>query len=67
MSDTLSPGQKVAKLLSHPVAGAGFFTQNLSLAGGHVEVQTDYGLLGFELFFTNTLSQLASVPAQTVR
>jgi hypothetical protein len=50
--------------LSHPVAGAGFFTQSLSLGSGHVEVLTDYGLLGFELFFTEDYSQLASVPAQ---
>jgi hypothetical protein len=67
MSDTLGPGQKIAKYLSHSAAGAGFFTQPLSLGGGHVEVQTDYGLLGFELFFTESFSQLASVPAQTLK
>ncbi len=61
---TLGPGEKVAKMLSHPVTGAGFFTQTLPLASGHVEVDTDYGLLGFELFFTETFSQLASVPPQ---
>lgn len=63
-SNTLGPHQKIAKILSHPVAGAGFFTQSLSLGSGHVEVLTDYGLLGFELFFTEDYSQLASVPAQ---
>jgi minor extracellular serine protease Vpr len=69
-TDTLAPGQKIAKILSHPVAGAGFFTQALPLASGHVEVETvqkNYALFGFELFFTETFSQLASVPAQTVR
>jgi hypothetical protein len=60
----LGPRQKVARLLSHPTAGAGFFTQPISLSGGHVEVQSSYGLIGFELFFTEDLSQLASVPAQ---
>jgi parallel beta-helix repeat protein len=63
-SDVLAPHQKVAKILSHPQAGAGFFTQALPLSSGHIEVQTSYGLLGFELFFTQDLSQLASVPAQ---
>lgn len=63
-SNTLGPHQKIAKILSHPVVGAGFFTQSLPLGSGHVEVLTDYGLLGFELFFTEDYSQLASVPAQ---
>ncbi len=63
-SDHIGPHQKVAKILSHPVAGAGFFTQPLPLSSGHIEVTTSYGLLGFELFFTEDLSQLASVPAQ---
>ncbi len=67
LSDTLAPGQKVAKYLSHPLATAGFFTDPISLGDGHVEVQTDYGLLGFELFFTENLSQLASVPAQILK
>jgi len=58
------PGEKIAKLLSHHVPGAGFFTQLLPLGSGHVEVTSDYGLLGFELLFTDTFSQLASVPAQ---
>jgi parallel beta-helix repeat protein len=64
MSDVLAPHQKVAKILSHPQAGAGFFTQSLPLSSGHIEVLTSYGLLGFELFFTQDLSLLASVPAQ---
>jgi len=63
-SNTLGPHQKIAKILSHAVAGAGFFTQSLPLGSGHIEVLTDYGLLGFELFFTEDYSQLASVPAQ---
>lgn len=64
-TDSLGPRQKVSKLLSHPQAGAGFFTQPLSLGSGHIEVSSEYGLLGFELFFTEDLSQLAGVPAQT--
>ncbi len=61
---TLGPGEKVARMLSHPVEGAGFFTRALPLASGHIEVDTEYGLLGFELFFTESFSQLASVPPQ---
>ena len=63
-SDVLAPHQKVAKILSYPQAGAGFFTQTLALSRGHDEVVTSYGVLGFELFFTQDLSLLASVPAQ---
>jgi minor extracellular serine protease Vpr len=63
-TDTLNPHQKVAKILSHQVPGAGYFTQALKLGRGHVEVTSDCGLLGFELFFTEDYSQLASVPAQ---
>jgi hypothetical protein len=64
VSDTLGPGEKVAKILSHPIPGVGFFTRALPLGSGHVEVTADLGLLGFELFFTEDFSQLASVPAQ---
>jgi hypothetical protein len=60
----LGPRQKIARILSHPTAGVGFFTQPISLSGGHVEILSSYGLIGFELFFTEDLSQLASVPAQ---
>ncbi len=63
-TEKLNPRQKVARILSHPTPGVGFFTRSLTMAGGHVEVWTDYGLLGFELFFTEDFSQLASVPAQ---
>jgi len=62
----LGPYEKVAKILSHTAVGAGFFTQPLPLASGHIEVTSDYGLLGFELFFTEDYSQLASVPAQAI-
>ncbi len=64
-TDTLSPHVKIARLLSHPVADVGFFTQSISLASGHVEVTADYPLLGFELFFTEQLTELATVTAQT--
>ncbi|NWG13691.1 MAG: right-handed parallel beta-helix repeat-containing protein, partial [Acidobacteria bacterium] len=60
----LGPGEKVAKMLSHAVPGAGFFTEPLPMSSGHVEVTAEPGLLGFELFFTEDFSQLASVPAQ---
>jgi len=63
-SDTLGPHQKVAKVLTYPLEGAGFFTQPFTLGSGHIEVVTDYGLLGFELFFAEDLSQMAGVPAQ---
>jgi hypothetical protein len=68
-TDTLSPHQKIAKTLAYPIAGYGFFTQlntpDGNLGNGHVEVTTNYGLIGLELFFAVDLSQLASVPAQT--
>jgi hypothetical protein len=64
MTDVLRPRAKVGRLLSYPVPGGGFFTQPITLANGHVEVTTDYELLGFELFFTESLSQLAAVMAQ---
>ena len=60
----LEPHQKIARILSHPIPGVAFFTQPISLAGGHIEVTTDYQLLGFELFFTEDVSQLAAVVAQ---
>jgi hypothetical protein len=67
MSDVIGPHAKVSKILSYPVAGPGFFTQPLSLPGGHIEVTTDdslLGILGFELFFTDSLTELAAVMAQ---
>ncbi len=63
-SSTLGPRQKVAKILSHPLEWAAFFPQPIELGNGHIEVLSDYGLLGYELFYTEDLSQLASVPAQ---
>jgi hypothetical protein len=60
----LESHQKIARILSHPIPGVAFFTQPISLAGGHIEVTTDYQLLGFELFFTEDVSQLAAVVAQ---
>ncbi len=63
-SQTLAPHQKLTRYLSHPAAGAGFFPQPLRLASGHIEVSSDYGLLGLELFFTEDFSQLAGVSPQ---
>jgi minor extracellular serine protease Vpr len=63
-NNTIGPHQKVAKILSYPDAGVGFFAPDMTLGNGHIEVTTDYGLLGLELFFTEDVSQLASVPAQ---
>jgi hypothetical protein len=65
MTSTIGPGEKISRYLSHPAAGVGFFTQALPLGSGHVEVTSDLGLIGFELFYTEDISQLASVPAQT--
>jgi len=64
MTDTLGPHEKVAKLLSFPAAGAGYFTQSMPLSNGRIEVTTDYQLLGFELFFTQGITQLVAVMAQ---
>jgi hypothetical protein len=69
VTNVLGAHAKVAKLLSWPTAGAGFFTAGESdprfqLSGGHIEVTTDYQLLGFEMFFTQSVSQLAAVMAQ---
>jgi hypothetical protein len=35
------------------------------MSNGHIEVTSEYGLIGLELFFTDDFSQIASVPAQT--
>jgi len=64
LEGTIGPREQLAKYLSHPEPGAGFFRQALPLSNGHVEVTSEYALLGFELFFTADFSQLASVPAQ---
>jgi len=63
-TETLAPRQKASRILSYPAAGAGFFTESLTLAGGHIEVTSEYGLYGFELFYTEDLTQLVGVPAQ---
>jgi len=62
--DTLSPRQKVSKLLSYPAPGSAFFTGSNPISNGHVEVTSSYGLVGYETFFNTDLSQIASVPAQ---
>jgi minor extracellular serine protease Vpr len=64
-SSTLQPHQKVSKLLTSSDLNTGFFTQPIELTGGHIEVTTDYGLLGESIFFKADLTQLASVPAQS--
>jgi hypothetical protein len=63
---TIGPHEKVAKILGYSEPGIGFFDQDLLLGNGHVEVTSDYGLMGLELFFTEDVSQMASVPAQTI-
>ncbi len=67
MTDVLGPHVKVAKLLSSPLPGAAFFTQPISLGNGHIEVTADYQVLGFEMFFTETQSQIVAVMAQYPR
>jgi hypothetical protein len=64
MTDVLAPHAKASKLLSHPRAGDGYFTQSIVQSGGHIEVTSDYQLVGFEIFFTDSISQLAAVMAQ---
>ncbi len=75
MTDILGPYQKVSRLLSWSTPGAGFFTSSDStfqLGSGHIEVTAldpttgtaGYQLLGFEMFFTLSQSQLAAVMAQ---
>jgi minor extracellular serine protease Vpr len=64
-SDRLGPHEKVGKLLTSSSLDSGFFTQPIELRKGHIEVTTDYGLLGIGLFFASDLSQLASIPAQS--
>lgn len=64
LDGAIGPREQMAKYLSHPEPGAGFFRQALPLSNGHIEVTSEYALLGFELFFTADFSQLASVPAQ---
>jgi minor extracellular serine protease Vpr len=64
-TDKLAPRQKVSKLLSYPSPGSAFFTGSTPIPNGHVEVTSSYGLVGYETFFNEDLSQIASVPAQT--
>jgi minor extracellular serine protease Vpr len=61
---TIGPHRRIGKVLSSPVQGSGFFAQPITMGNGHIEVVTDYGLLGLEMFFTDDLSQMASLPAQ---
>lgn len=65
-TQTIGARERISKILTHPVEGVGFFTRDLVLGNGHVEVASDYGLLGLQLFFTWDVSQLASVPAQVI-
>lgn len=65
-TQTIAPHQRVAKVLAYPMEGVSFFNQALVMGNGHVEVTSDYGLLGAELFYTEDLSQLTSVPAQVI-
>jgi minor extracellular serine protease Vpr len=65
-TQTIGPHEKMSKMLVYPEAGFGFFTGDLVLGNGHVEVTSELGLLGLEVFFTEDLSQMVSVPAQTI-
>jgi len=64
-SGALSPHQKVSKLLAGSDLNSAFFAQSIEMAKGHIEVTTDYGLLGECVFFTADATQMASVPAQS--
>jgi minor extracellular serine protease Vpr len=61
---TIGAHKKVAKMLTFTDEDGGFIVKDVVLGNGHVEVTTNYGLIGLELFFTDDLSQMASVPAQ---
>jgi hypothetical protein len=64
MTDKLAPGEMTARILSHPVAGTGFFTQPISLGSGHIEIQSDHALFGLEALFTDDISLMVLTPAQ---
>ncbi|MGI8783053.1 MAG: M64 family metallopeptidase [Acidobacteriota bacterium] len=60
----LPAGQKISRLLSGDSSSSAFFEGSLSAGEGYLVVTSDQPLFGFELFFTNDLKLLASVPAQ---
>jgi hypothetical protein len=70
-SYTLGPHQKVSKVLCYPGdsdPNSVFFAPNstlLNLSHGYVEVSSSYGIIGLAIYYTEDLSQMASVPAQT--
>jgi subtilisin family serine protease len=67
-SYTLGPHHKVSKVLSSPVdsnLNDVFFAQNLILQDGYIVVSSSYGVIGVTIYYTQDLSQMASVPAQT--
>jgi minor extracellular serine protease Vpr len=64
MTGKLSPGEMAARMLSHPAAGSGFFTQPISLASGHIEIQSDHAVFGLETLFTDDLSIMILTPPQ---
>lgn len=70
-SYTLGPHQKVSKVLCYTDdsdLNSVFFAPNstlLNLLHGYVEVSSSYGIIGLAIYYTEDLSQMASVPAQT--
>jgi hypothetical protein len=68
---TLGPHQKVSEVLCYPGdsdLNSVFFAPNptlLNLLHGYVEVSSSYGIIGLAIYYTEDLSQMASVPAQT--
>ena len=65
---TLGPHQKISKVLSYPNdtdLNSVFFAQNLTLQSGYIEISSSYGVIGVAIYYTQDLSQMASVPAQT--
>ena len=70
-SYTLAPHQKVSKVLSYPGISdlsQVFFaptSELVSLPSGYIEITSSYGIIGLTIFYTDDLSQMASVPAQT--
>ncbi|MCH7804720.1 MAG: hypothetical protein IH937_11620 [Acidobacteria bacterium] len=60
LSLSIAPSQRESRLLKD------FFPRLPDLIGGSIQVSSDQGLIGLELFFANNPHFLASVPAQPI-
>ena len=57
---SLGPGVRESKLLTE------WFADFPDLAGGYIEVSSDQGIVGLELFFADNLEIMSSIPAQEI-